>query len=177
MPTSRKAVPTKEDQELDKMFIVVGEALTAWQKVEESLFDVFRTCFGKTAALGPIAVTYTVAETFRLKLNMTDAVMQYTHGKKRTILAQWRELKDEAQSLSGTRNALAHRGVQWLAIGKAGVKAHPALVGGVYDMRHIADGNSRRISRLDYARIKTARDEFAKLSSDLRTFLPRIRQP
>ncbi len=108
--------------ETEKMFALIGRAITRWSFVEERLGAIFMVCTSDVAAYPdgglnfmdasvPQAVFYAV-ESFRGKLNLVDAAMSsHLHQPEQwagDLKAEWARLREKTRKLSLRRNKLAH---------------------------------------------------------------------
>lgn len=108
--------------ETERMFALIGQAITRWSFVEERLCAVFMICtsdvvsdprgaldFGECSV--PMAVFYSV-ENFRGKLGLVNAaLLAHASGTGDSIVelrADWVRLHEKIRKLSLKRNKLAH---------------------------------------------------------------------
>jgi hypothetical protein len=137
-----------DKMELDHMFQAIGEAISAWQTVENSLFNIFFQCLG-APSMGAASIAFSSVENFRAKLGMTDALVHFRLKDRDDAILEWDTLNRKTMTLSKTRNALAHHGVVWLQIGRT--KPIPALVPPAHDLRALIKSN---FSERPHLRIK-----------------------
>jgi len=152
--------------------MAVGEALSAWQKVENGVFCVFFNCLA-SPSMGAASIVFTGVENFRTKLNLTDALARFRLRKFPAELAEWETLKAKTDTLIKTRNVLAHHKVTWFQIGR--IKPVPVLVPPDYDLTVvIRDGSFEKQPTLRTKQIIHIMKEFVIHGSELDQFSQRI---
>jgi len=88
-------------------YAVLGEAITSWQCVEASLFDIFAALVNATAPRSPLSASFYQVPSFRGRLDMTNAAAVLALGDSK-LRAEWNALYGMAIDRSKRRNALAH---------------------------------------------------------------------
>jgi hypothetical protein len=116
---------------INEMFQAIGQAVSDWGLVEEGLFKVFFQLIG-SKAVGPPSCTFVAAENVRTKIQMVDSMMRHSKAGRK-VLVEWEKLLKRCNKLRISRNAIVHRRVTMLQIGKA--KGQPALIGYSHDIR------------------------------------------
>jgi hypothetical protein len=164
-----------DDKELDLMFQAIGEAISAWQAVEGSLFGIFFHCLG-SPNMGAASIAFASVENFRAKQGMTDALVRFRLKNRSDDLQEWDVLNKTTTTLSKTRNVLAHHAVIWLQIGRS--KPTPTLMPPAHDLRAIIKhGNSTKAPQLRVKQIRFAADQFRTHGAALHQFLEKTQPP
>jgi hypothetical protein len=168
MATEKELAAELADSEKARteMLQAVGQAISDWAQVEEGLFAIFVKVMG-SPALGPPSCAFVAAENMRTKIKIVDSMIRHSSiGRK--VLPEWETLHKRCNKLRSSRNAVAHRRVTMLKIGKA--KAQPALIAYNYDMRHILEEEFRVPSHLKIDRVQKLSKDFRQLGVDLLKF-------
>jgi hypothetical protein len=160
-------------EEMKAMLQAVGQSISDWAHVEEGLFEIFYQLLA-APALGPPACAFIAAENVRSKIQMVDSMMRHDNAGRR-VLAEWDNLLKRTDKLRAARNALVHRRVTTLKIGKA--KAQPALIGYRHDIRHALEEEYGIPSHIKIDRVRQLSQEFRELGMDLLKFSTKIRHP
>lgn len=84
----------------------IGMATTQWAHIENNLFLMSLNAFGASKAK-QLAPSFFSIENFRSKLAFTDKAFQAASAYSR-LAADWAEIRDKVESLSSTRNKIAH---------------------------------------------------------------------
>lgn len=119
----------RQEKERHDLLLAVGEAISAWSRVEAALQDVFHICIGGKA-LGPTSAAFIAIENFRSKLAVCDAVVK-AHLGKNQLIGFWEKQFEQTRRLSRIRNTLAHGQVVILKIGNSQSKAF--VMGSLHD--------------------------------------------
>lgn len=156
------------EKDINAMLQAVALAMSDWAHVEEGLFNVFFNLIGATA-LGPPACAFVAAENMRTKIKMVNSMMRHTKAGRK-VLTEWETLQGRCNKLRASRNALAHRRITTLKLGKA--KAQQALIGYAHDIRHaLKDEDEFGIpSHIKIDRVKAMSKDFRQLGVDLSKF-------
>jgi hypothetical protein len=156
---------------IDEMFRAVGQAISDWGLVEEGLFEVFFRLIG-SRAMGPPSCTFMAADNMWTKLKMIDSMMRHSKAGRK-VLTEWEELQASCNKLIMSRNAIVHRRVTMIHIGRA--KGQPALVGYRHDLRNALEEEYAVPSHIKVDRVKELSTEFKQLGADLAQFAGGIR--
>jgi hypothetical protein len=160
-------------KEFEAMLQAVGQSISDWANIEEGLFEIFFKLMA-APALGPPSCAFLAAENVRAKIQMVDSMMRHSIAGRK-VLAEWEELLKRCNKLRIARNALVHRRVTTLKIGKA--KAQPALIGYTYDIRHALEEEYGIPSHIKIDRVRQLSNEFRELGIDLRKLANNIQRP
>lgn len=97
------------EEEKTEFYSALGEAMSSWSSVEVHLYLIFVGCLSPADHTVAAAVYY-ATESFRTKLNLTDAAVQVVM-KGEPELEEWNDLREWIRKKSTKRNALAHHDV------------------------------------------------------------------
>jgi hypothetical protein len=153
-------------REIETMLQAVGQSLSDWAFVEEGLFEIFARLMA-SPALGPPSCAFMAVDAMHAKIKMVDSMM--CHSKAgRKVLPEWEKLKERCNALTTKRNALAHRRVTTLKIGRA--KAQPALIAYKHDLRNALEEEYSVASHMKVDAVKGLSKKFRELGADLLKF-------
>ncbi|MGB9364695.1 MAG: hypothetical protein WCE79_01645 [Xanthobacteraceae bacterium] len=108
---SAKPSPNPHAQDI---YAAVGRALSTWSNVEEIIGSIFTHAsvpVGTTSSVGQIMSAYWAVESFRGKLNVTDAAIRFRFALVPECLSDWQLLHKRAREKNTNRNELAHGSV------------------------------------------------------------------
>lgn len=161
--------------EMDALRIAASNAISAWQLVEEELFQIyFYAVLPNNRKIA--AVTFHAMIHFDAKLRVTTEVLKHLL-KGNPLLEEWIKdtgnggLNQKLKKKASKRNSYAHGAVTYVATGKdQGSKICPPTSWLMVDLDEF---NSRSVS------LGMAKDDFksfTKLFSDLRAFRKKLRK-
>jgi hypothetical protein len=128
LPRPRKGAATPEE-----LYLAVGEALSAWELVEEGLAEIFATFIGSPEAgpgsgHDPAIRAFGSVLTFKGRQQMVAAAADaffFQAVPRDPVRKQFGELNEEAAGFASRRNDIAHGRVQYLP--KKGFYLFPGL--------------------------------------------------
>lgn len=168
--TTEKELETST-KAIDEMFRAIGQAISDWGLVEEGLFKVFFQLIGSRAA-GPPSCAFMAADNMWTKLKMINSMMRHSKAGRK-VLTEWEELQASCNKLITSRNAIVHRRVTMLHVGKA--KGQAALIAYSHDIRHALKEEYAIPSHIKIDCVKELSTKFSQLGADLSQFASGIR--
>lgn len=100
-------------------FAALGLALDRWSLVENRLYMIFRGCVSPPEPEVAAAI-YFATESFRTKLNLTNAALRTAFRLRHDVIAEWEKLHKALRERSLKRNELAHHEAVYIPTNKPG---------------------------------------------------------
>jgi hypothetical protein len=157
-------------------YAAMGEAIAAWQLVESALYEVYRQ---STIANRPgaEACAFYAVPSFRTKLNMTSAAVQFALMANAALFAEWSTLVNQAGKRSDRRNEIAH-GAVWTMFQEKRKDRKIYIGPNIMDFRHILKRKQpQETEPLTLARVRGYEKAFRLLAQQMGQFARRIPPP
>lgn len=151
----------------------VGRAIAAWQIVEGSLYEVYRASTGAQRP-GAEAAAFFAVPSFRTKLNLTSAAVEFTLYDQTARLEQWNTLRNRAGKKSDRRNQIAH-GAVWIPFQEPRTERKIYIGPNLNDPREAMKRKpGQDMEPLTLKRLRGYEKDFRQLAKELYQFARRI---
>lgn len=95
-----------------EFYEALGRGIAAWQRVEASLCQLYIIAV-QPAIPGAATASFYAAQSFSMKLSLTDAAMRFSLMGKDEALSTWEKLKAKMNKKNERRNEMAHLAVSY----------------------------------------------------------------
>jgi hypothetical protein len=156
-----------DDTQIVRFFDTLGRAVTVWQTVETSLYEVYEKAV-RPQLPGAAAAGFHAMQAFNVKLTVTDAAVRFCAAGNETLLREWADIKDDAGKKATRRNQFVHFStyIMWDETNPNDrIRLEPQL----YDTRFPADAPHLRMTE-----IAEITDKFVEVSRRLSLFAKKI---
>jgi hypothetical protein len=168
---------TMPSDELTELKLAFADALWKWAEVETQVFAVY-ICTVATLQtdIRPIRAAFFAINSFEMRLTMTDAAVKQRWPKAKSLLADWRTLRERCHDASRQRGRIAHRAgnVRWPD------KPHQKPFVALHEPTMHADSPKNygiaKSTGIDTGMLRQFCGTWSKLNSDLNLFAYRVTQ-
>jgi hypothetical protein len=164
-----------DDAQISKFFEVLGRAVSLWQLVETSLYEVYERALAPRHP-GAAAAGFHAIQTFQMKLTVTDAAVRFALLDHSELIDEWQKPRRDADAKSARRNQFVHLST-WIMYNEESPNDRIRLEPQMFDTRHRASGSRDKSPKLRMTEITEISEKFEPLSGKLRSFSQKIPAP
>ncbi len=100
------------DEEIGKLYHLVGKITAYWAEVEDQLFNTFVAILVRSYPYGeeirPYRAVFFSSNSYEAKMRMVHNAMKERYGADKTIMSDWHELRTSLNAFAKLRNEIAH---------------------------------------------------------------------
>ena len=154
------------------MYASIGQALTAWGRVEFELSRVYATTVGENFPSDPAAAAFWEVVSFDARLKTVNVAVDRAVHRESLAAEQWLSLSTRCRKRNRRRNALAHGSVIYTMPPKRILAFAPFFWSAMTQRRPFEVENNLLVYTQNH--ICAFTEAFTKLASDLRAFQPEL---